>query len=254
MTTLGRHTALLTTRRIREFVRQPMWVVVGISTPLLYLALFGPLLDGLGGTLAFTRGQMLDTFLPGILVLVAFSNGMGAGWTTIAELDGGVLERFGATPASRAALVLGTGIRDALTFLLASTLVILAAIPFGYTPDAGGAAAMLALLALLTVAVSAWSSALGLRLRQIGSLAAVVTGLQLPLTLLSGILLPLSLAPGWMLVVAHANPLWYAVEASRDLSAGLVATGTVAVGAAVIAALAVVSVAWSARVHRSVLG
>jgi ABC-2 type transport system permease protein len=31
--------------------------------------------------------------------------------------------------------------------------------------------------------VSAWSAALGIVLREIGSLAAVVTGLQLPLTL-----------------------------------------------------------------------
>jgi ABC-2 type transport system permease protein len=254
MTTLARHTALLTRRRILEFVRQPMWVFIGISTPLLYLALFGPLLNNLVGSSAFAGGGVLDTFLPGILVLVAFSNGMGAGWIVIAELDGGVLERFGATPASRTALVLATGIRDALTFLLSSVLVMLAALPFGYAPDAGGAVVMLALLVLLTIAVSAWSSALGLQLKQIGSLAAVVTGLQLPLTLLSGILLPLSLAPGWMVVIAHANPLWYAVEASRDLSAGQIATSTVAVGAVVLAGLAVLSVAWSTRVHRRALG
>jgi ABC-2 type transport system permease protein len=247
-------TTLLARRRVLEFARQPMWVLVGLSTPLLYLALFGPLLDNLAGTAAFAGGSVIGTFLPGILVLVAFSNGMGAGWIVIAELDGGVLERFGATPASRAALVLGTGIRDALTFLLAAGLVMLAAIPFGYAPDLTGVAVMLALLTLLTMAVSAWSSALGLALKQIGSLAAVVTGLQLPLTLLSGILLPLSLAPGWMVVLAHANPLWYAVEASRELSAGQIATGTVAVGAAVIAGLTVLSVAWSTMVHRRALG
>jgi ABC-2 type transport system permease protein len=254
MTQLIRHTALLTRRRVLEFVRQPMWVIVGLSTPMLYLALFGPLLGNLGGTVAFTPGDVLNTFLPGILVLVAFSNGMGAGWTVIAELDGGVLERFGATPVSRAALVLGTGIRDALTFVLSSALVIVAALPFGYSPDPAGVAVMLGLLALLTIAVSAWSSALGLLLRQIGSLAAVVTGLQLPLTLLSGILLPLSLAPGWMVVVAHANPLWYAVEASRDLSAGHMTAWPVAIGAVVMAGLTVLAVGWSTRVHRRVLG
>jgi ABC-2 type transport system permease protein len=59
-------------------------------------------------------------------------------------------------------------------------------------------AILLVLLALLIAIVSAWSSALGLSLRQIGSLAAVVSGLQLPLTLLSGVLLPMSLAPGWL--------------------------------------------------------
>ena len=66
-------------------------------------------------------------------------------------------------------------------------LVTVAAVPFGYSPDPVGVTVMLGLLALLTIAVSAWSSGLGLVLGQIGSLAAVVTGLQLPLTLLSGI-------------------------------------------------------------------
>jgi ABC-2 type transport system permease protein len=39
-------------------------------------------------------------------------------------------------------------------------------------------------------------------MKETGSLAAIVTGLQLPLTLLSGVLLPLSLAPEWMRVLA----------------------------------------------------
>jgi ABC-2 type transport system permease protein len=106
------------------------------------------------------------------------------------------------------------------------------------------------LLALLTATCSATSSALGLHLRQIGSLAAVVTGAQLPLTLLAGILLPLSLGPTWLRVLGHVNPMYYAVQAARSLSAGSVATATVAVGFAVTAALAALALWWGTRSYR----
>jgi hypothetical protein len=119
---------------------------------------------------------------------------MGAGWGIIFELDSGAIERLRVTPVSRFALLMGT----VLLFVVPALILIAVAIPFGYYPHAGGVAILLALLCLLTATVSAWSSALGLTLREIGSLAAVVTGLQLPLTLLSGILLPLSLAPAWL--------------------------------------------------------
>lgn len=105
-------------------------------------------------------------------------------------------------------------------FVVPALLVIALATPFGYDPDWVGIAVLLLLLSLLTALVSAWSNALGMIMKETGSLAAIVTGLQLPLTLLSGVLLPLSLAPEWMRVLAHLNPLYYAVTAARELSAG----------------------------------
>ena len=181
---------------------------------------------------------------------MAFGAGMGAGWIVIFELDTGVLERLRATPASRFALLMGTVLRDIVMLILPALLVIAVAIPFGYRPHPGGIAILLAMLALLTAIVSAWSGALGLILRQIGSLAAVVTGLQLPLTLLSGILLPMSLAPAWLRVMAHFNPLYYAVQAARALSAGTITSWTVVSAFLVLATLAVVTITWATRAYR----
>src|ERR1019366_9211452 len=163
-------------------------------------------------------------------VLMAFGAGMGAGWITIWEIDTGVIERLSVTPVSRFALVLGTVLRDILTLVVPAVLVIFIATPFGYHPHVAGILVLLVLLSLVTAMVSAWSAALGILLRQIGSLASVVIGLQLPLMLLSGILLPLSLAPGWMVVLAHIDPLYYAVEAARNLSAGTIDSAAVGQG------------------------
>lgn len=249
-TSLLQQTALLSRRRLLETLRQPVWVIMGLSVPLLYLALFAPLLTSLAGGPGFPRGGVLDVFVPGILALMAFGAGMGAGWIVIAELDTGVIERFRVTPASRLALVLGTVMRDITTFLLPAIVVLVVAVPFGYHAHWGGIALLLVLMALLTAACSAGSAALGITLKRIGSLAAVVTGLQLPLTLLSGVLLPLALGPAWLQGLGHANPMYYTVEAARRLSAGTLGTGTVALGFGVSAAAALLAVWWAARAYR----
>lgn len=249
--TLLTQVRLLTWRKLLETLRQPVWLVMGLITPLLYLLLFAPLLHKLAGGPGFPPGGVLDVFLPGLLSLLAFSVGMGAGWSIIPELDTGVIERLRVTPVSRFALLLGTVLRDVITYLVPAIISVLVAIPFGYHPHLGGMVVLLVLTGLLTATVSAWSSALGIRLGQIGSLAAVITGLQLPLTLLSGILLPLSLAPAWLRGLGHIDPLYYTVQASRQLSAGHIANGTVGLGLLVTAPLTALALTWATRTYRA---
>ena len=243
-------TGLFFRRKLLETLRQPVWIITGLTTPVLYLALFAPLLRSLAGGPALPPGHVLDVFVPGVLVLIAFGAGMGAGWPVIWELDSGVIERLRVTPASRLALLLGTVLRDIVMFAVPGVVVIAVASAFGYHDHWGGLAVMLVLLALLTAACSATSSALGLILKQVGSLAAVVTGVQLPLTLLAGILLPLSLGPRWLRVLGHLNPMYYAVAAARSLAAGSVADATVGVGFLVTGVIAALALAWGTRAYQ----
>ena len=135
-------------------------------------------------------------------------------------------------------------------FVVPGIVVIAIAIGFGFNAHWAGLALMFVLLALFTAACSATSSALGIRLKQIGSLAAVVTGVQLPLTLLSGILLPLSLGPEWLRVLGHLNPMYYTVQAARDLAAGTIATATVGIGFVVTGAAAALALWWGTRSYQ----
>ncbi|HEY2507130.1 MAG TPA: ABC transporter permease [Streptosporangiaceae bacterium] len=240
-------------RKLLETLRQPVWIATGLATPLLYLALFEPLLKSVTGAGGFPAGTVLNVFVPGILVLLAFGAGMGAGWTVIWELDSGVIERLRVTPASRLALLLGTVLRDIAMFVTPAVVVVAIAIPLGFHAHWGGLVLLLVLLALLTASCSAWSSALGIKLRQIGSLAAVVTGLQLPLTLLAGILLPLSLGPTWLRVLGHFNPLYYAVQAARNLADGDIATPAVGVGFAVMAGITALTLWWGTNSYRKAM-
>ena len=47
--TFIRDTLLVFRRQERLALRQPAWVIIGLTQPILYLALFGPLLKGLPG-------------------------------------------------------------------------------------------------------------------------------------------------------------------------------------------------------------
>ena len=77
-----------------------------------------------------------------------------------------------------------------------------------------------------------------------------MTGLNLPVLLLAGVLLPISLGPAWLRVLAHFNPLYYLVVASRSLSAGDLATSATWQAFAVLVPLCVAALAWATRVFR----
>ena len=79
MTAFAVQTGLFFRRKLLETLRQPVWIITGLTTPVLYLALFAPLLRSLAGGPAFPPGHVLDVFVPGIMVLIAFGAGMGAG-------------------------------------------------------------------------------------------------------------------------------------------------------------------------------
>jgi ABC-2 type transport system permease protein len=243
--TFALQSGLFFRRKLRETLRQPVWIITGLSTPLLYLALFEPLLRSVAGGNGLPAGHVLDVFVPGILTLMAFGAGMGAGWVVI-----WVIERLRVTPASRLALLLGTVLRDVAMFVVPGIVVIGIAVGFGFSAHWAGLALLFGLLALFTAACSATSSALGIGLKQIGSLAAVVTGVQLPLTLLSGILLPLSLGPDWLQVLGHLNPMYYTVQAARGLAAGTVTTTAVGAGFLVTGAAAALALWWGTRSYQ----
>ncbi|MCL2737003.1 MAG: ABC transporter permease [Propionibacteriaceae bacterium] len=241
--------ALLTQRRARELLREPQWIVSGLATPILYLVLFAPLLKDIPSPL-FGGLSVVQMFVPGMLVLFAFGSGQGIGWTVIHELDTGVIERFRVSPVRRVSLLLGSVIRDGLFFIACALVVCLVAVPFGFVIHPLGLILTLLLLALLTGCVSAMSAALGLTLKNIGALAASVMGMQLPLTLLAGALLPISMGPTWLQVLAHLDPFYYAVSAARDLSSGVILSGTVGLGFLVVIALFLLVLAWASRVYR----
>jgi len=247
---LVRDTALMTWRSLLHQLRNPVWLFVGVSTPLLYLALFAPLLKHVTVLAGLGHANVLDGFLPGILSLVAFSSGVSQGFTTIFELRAGVVERFRVTPASRLAILLAPILASMLMMFVFDALLVAVGAAFGFSVHWLGLAVLGVLLGLLMTVMSAFSIATALITKEISSFAAIVNGINLPILLLAGVLLPVSIGPQWMRIIAHFNPLYYLVEGSRVLASGSFSGPHVWQAFAVLVPLCALVLAWATRVFR----
>ncbi len=240
--TFLRDTRLIFSRSMRLSLRNPIWVVIGLIQPILYLALFGPLLKQVvASTPGLPPGDEWQIFVPGLLVQLGLFGAAFVGFGLIAEYRAGVIERQRVSPASRLALLAGRVLRDVVVLLVQAVLLTVVAVPFGLRAPVGGVILAIVVVAGLGAAFASLSYAAALRLKSEDALAPLFNGLAVPLLLLSGILLPMSLAPTWLRYVSDVNPLKHVVDgvrvyftgdiASADGLWGLVATlGLVAVG------------------------
>jgi ABC-2 type transport system permease protein len=234
---VGRDTLTIFARAMRLSLRNPTWVVIGLTQPVLYILLFGPLLKPLSGSLG--TGNAYQIFVPGILIQVGMFGALFVGFGLIAEWRAGVIESQRVTPASRTALLLGRVLRDVIVLLVQGTLLVLVSIPLGLRAPFVGVVLTLITVALLGAALSAVSYALALTLKSEDAFAPLVNAVVFPILLLSGILLPMSLAPGWLQAVSDVNPFKHIVEGARSFFAGDYATSTAWWGLALTLALAV---------------
>jgi ABC-2 type transport system permease protein len=239
-------TTVIFQRQMRILLRNPVWVFFGLSQPILYLVLFGPLLKGVtGGGLGGNNSWKI--FVPGLLLQLAIFGAGFAGFGIIQELREGVIDRQRVTPARRVSLILGRTIGNMVTIGVQGAVLVLVALPFGLRATWAGMVSSVALICVLALGISAASYAMGLILKDEDAFAPFIQGVALPLLLLSGVLLPMSLAPAWLRHTSQANPLTYVVDASRAMFRGDFADHSVWVGLLVTVALGGLLAWWGTR-------
>lgn len=242
-----RDTRLMFIRNLQHTLRNPIFIIVSMFQPLLYLVLFMPLLNGLGGVPGIPAGRTVEIFIPGLLVMQALFGSAFVGFSLIDDIRTGVIERFLVTPVSRPAILLGRVLRDASVLLLQCVLITLVAIPFGLSVNLGGFLLSLLLYAIIGVTMASMSYGFALIYKIEDPLAPTLNTITLPVSLLSGIILPLALAPIWLQDLAKVNPFSYAVDAARSLFAGNFMNLEIGEGFAVISVLAIILFAWGLR-------
>jgi ABC-2 type transport system permease protein len=245
--TLLRDTKLMFIRNMQHTLRSPVFVFVSMFQPLMYLLLFMPLLNGLGGVPGIPSGKAVDVFIPGLLVLQALFGTAFVGFSLIDDIRSGVIERFLVTPAKRPAILLGRVLRDAVILLLQCVLITLVAIPFGLSVNIYGFSLSLVLYALIGITMASISYGFALIYKIEDALAPTLNTITLPVSLLSGIILPLALAPIWLQDIAKINPFSYAVNATRTLFAGNFNNIGIFEGFAIIGVLATLVFLWGLR-------
>lgn len=241
-------TWLIFQRSMKQSLRNPAWVIIGIVQPVLYLALFGPLLVPIiQNTPGFPPGDAYQVLVPALLVQLGLFGSLFVGFGLISEYRAGVVERMRVTPVSRVALLLGRALKDVVVLVVQGVLLTVLALFFGLRAPFAGVVVALLLVAVLALAMSSASYALALKLKSEDTLAPVLNTIVLPLLLLSGILLPMTLAPAWLYALSRVNPFVYVVDAERAIFRGDLGGSVVVAGIAVAIVLVLVMVGWGVR-------
>ena len=222
-------------RELRPTLRQPFTIIISMVQPLVFLALFAPLLPEVEG------GSALQWFVPGIVVMSCLFATSMTGSNLLFEIQTGSHERMLVTPLRRPALLIGRAFKEIVPMIAQAALIVAVCLPFGFELHLGGALIGMLILAGFCVGLGALSYALALASKhQEWLFWTVQQTLLFPLLLLAGMLLPIGNGPGWLQTASKFNPLTYVVNAERALFNGDVwatTTLTGAVAAVLVAAL-----------------
>jgi ABC-2 type transport system permease protein len=236
-------------RNLKRRLSMPLWMLLGLMQPVLYLLLYMPLLQNLGNTAALPLGQIAQIFVPGMLVIMGVSS-LFAGFGFIPQIREGFITRLLVSPVSRSAILLGYVLEQTFSLLLQIVVLFIIALFLGLSVSMWGVVLTFILVLLIGVIMASLSYVISISTKNEDALASMVNTLYLPIMLLSGIMLPISLAPEWLKNAAHFNPFYYAVEGSRALFMGHFADAVVIQGFVIMSVFAVFSVWLASRALR----
>jgi len=245
-------TGHLLLRHLRTTLRLPIWIAVTLIQPVIWLTIYGQLFRSVVEIPGFAATSYIQFLTPGVVIMTALFGSAWSGMGLIEDLTDGVMDRMLATPVSRAALISARVLHAALTVAVQSVIILLFGMALG-ARIAGGLPGFLAILmlgALLGAGMSALSNGLALVTRREETLIAVINFFGLPLTFLSTAFMAAELMPGWIRALSRANPVNWAVVASRDAMLGQ-AWGGVAKAASMLAGFMLVSVWISTQAFRA---
>ena len=205
-------------RQLRMNLRNPAWVIIGMVQPVLYLLLFGPLLEPLIDQ--FGAQNAYTWFVPGMLVQLGIFSAFFAGFSLIGEWREGVIEAERVTPANRTALLVGRLMRDMLQLLVQALILVGLGYVLGMNAPFLGVVYGILLTLLIGGACAAASNGLALTTKSEDVMAPVINMVMMPVLLLSGILLPMSLGAAWLETLSDIIPFKHVVNAVRDSFVG----------------------------------
>ncbi|HXC84104.1 MAG TPA: ABC transporter permease [Trebonia sp.] len=244
----ARDTWLTFQREMLIYARTPMRIALSLAYPITYMLLYAPLLRrafSADGIVTYT--QAYRVYVPGLLTYTALLGGIVGGYTLLAEMRAGIIERSRVTPASRVALILGRAMGEVVDLLVQGVVITIMAVIVGLRLPIGDL--LLGYVLFCLVAMTAVMLSYGLTLwgGNVSALSAVNSTLSQPVMLLSGMLLPLVLAPLWMIEIARVNPFYWATNGARALFDGHAGYPSVWASLLVLLGLAVLATAWSMR-------
>lgn len=203
---------------VRKLRHDPTDIVVRSVQPALWLLVFGEVFTRIH---AIPTGNVsyLEFMAPGILAQSVLFVAIFAGITIIWERDLGVAHKFLASPTPRGSLVLGKALSSGVRTLPQALVIYLLALILGVHMNMNP----LAILGVILLVVmggacfSTFSLIIACLLKTRDRVMGIGQVLTMPLFFASNAIYPISIMPPWLQVIAHVNPLTYAVDGLRSL-------------------------------------
>ncbi len=117
-------------RSIRALVRQPIFLVITLIQPMIWLLLFGKLFESVVQIPGFDGGgdaSYLEYLTPGVIAMTALFSAMWAGTVYIDDMQRGVMDRLLASPVRRGAMMNGTLVYQSVTSIVQTVIVLVVA-------------------------------------------------------------------------------------------------------------------------------
>jgi ABC-2 type transport system permease protein len=212
-------TLALGRRSLREALRTPDALFMTLFIPIFFLVVnTGQAAEIFPSqSTEFLKGQGYGAFQLPITLLLAASFGMAALFL-VEEIEGGYFDKLRAIPIPRYAIALGRLIAEGVKCVVLSTVIVLAALPFGITIASGvpGFLLLVLLSALWGVVYAGFMQVIALKTR---SAAATNSGglIFFPLLFLTPNFVPRDLLTEPMEIAASVNPVTYLMEGLRSL-------------------------------------
>jgi ABC-2 type transport system ATP-binding protein len=213
-------TAVVTSRNLRHFIRQPDLLTFSTIQPVLFVLLFVYVFGGAVGRSLPNGISYVDFLLPGIFVQ---SVTFGASQTAAGlseDLQRGVVDRFRSMPMARSAVLAGRTLADLVRdiFVIALMIAVGYAIGFRFHGGVAGALGCIAVIAAFGFALSWIFAFVALTVR--GAEAAQTAGFVviLPLVFASSVFVPVSTMPHWLQALAKISPVTVTADAARSLA------------------------------------
>ncbi len=251
--TVARHTWFMVLRQARNLMREPIWIVMMVIQPMVWLILYGQLFKNVTRLGGFGTGSYVTFLAPAIVVMNGFFGATWSGMAMISDLEHKVVERFLATPASRLSIVLSQIVRSALTAAIQGIIILIVSLALGVRIHTGALGWLVIILAgmLVNSAFAGFSQGIALLTRREATMIAVANFVGLPLLFLSSTMIAKSQMPHWMQVAAEFNPVDWGVRAAREVVLPGTDWSVVGWHLLLLLALTAVTSAWATRTFRS---
>lgn len=202
-------------RELIRFARNRTRMIGGLVQPLLFLFVLG---YGMSSIVPAQGGINFQQFLfPGMLAMSVVMTSIFSAISIVWDREFGFLREMLVAPVSRASIILGKTAGGATVATLQGAVMLLLAPIVGLRLTPLLVVEVLLTALLMAFALTSFGVFIASRMKKIEGFQVVMQFLLFPMIFLSGAMFPINNVPAWLSVIAHLNPLTYAIDPVRRI-------------------------------------